>query len=104
MQGLNRGMAAAHPVQTSADPNGQRRRQTRSTARSQIMGRLDRSHRGRQAAVRAVGATAADAQAGWKGRALWTTCSTRMMFHIKGGKENRPKVVKFQLRLDPLAW
>ena len=44
-----------------------------------------------------------DAQAGWKGRALWTTYSTRTMFHLEGGKENRPKVVKFQLRPDPLA-
>jgi hypothetical protein len=44
-----------------------------------------------------------DAQAGWKGRALWTTYSTRTMFHLEGGKENRPKVVKFQLRPDPLV-
>jgi hypothetical protein len=44
-----------------------------------------------------------DAQAGWKGRALWTTYSTRTMFHLEGGKENRPKVVRFQLRPDPLA-
>jgi hypothetical protein len=44
-----------------------------------------------------------DANAGWKGKALWTTYSTRTMFHLEGGKENRPKVVKFQLRPDPLA-
>lgn len=44
-----------------------------------------------------------DANAGWKGRAMWTTYSTRTMFHLEGGKENRPKVVKFQLRPDPLA-
>ena len=44
-----------------------------------------------------------DANAGWKGRALWTTYSTRTMFHLEGGKENRPKVVRFQLRPDPLA-
>jgi hypothetical protein len=44
-----------------------------------------------------------DANAGWKGRALWATYSTRTMFHLEGGKENRPKVVKFQLRPDPLA-
>jgi len=25
------------------------------------------------------------------------------MFHLEGGKENRPKVVRFQLRRDPLA-
>jgi hypothetical protein len=44
-----------------------------------------------------------DASAGWKGRALWTPYSTRTMFHLEGGKENRPKVVRFQLRPDPLA-
>ena len=44
-----------------------------------------------------------DANAGWKGRSLWTTYSTRAMFHLEGGKENRPKVVRFQLRPDPLA-
>jgi hypothetical protein len=44
-----------------------------------------------------------DADAGWKGKALWTTYSTRTMFHLEGGKENRPKVVRFQLRPDPLA-
>ena len=44
-----------------------------------------------------------DANAGWKGKALWTTYSTRTMFHLEGGKENRPKVVRFQLRRDPLA-
>jgi len=44
-----------------------------------------------------------DPSAGWKGRGLWATYSTRAMFHLEGGKENRPKVVKFQLRPDPLA-
>ena len=44
-----------------------------------------------------------DPSAGWKGKALWTTYSTRTMFHLEGGKENRPKVVRFQLRPDPLA-
>ena len=44
-----------------------------------------------------------DPNAGWKGRSLWTTYSTRTMFHLEGGKENRPKVVRFQLRPDPLA-
>ena len=44
-----------------------------------------------------------DANAGWKGRGLWATTSTRAMFHLEGGKENRPKVVKFQMRPDPLA-
>jgi hypothetical protein len=44
-----------------------------------------------------------DPNGGWKGRALWTTYSTRTMFHLEGGKENRPKVVRFQIRPDPLA-
>jgi len=44
-----------------------------------------------------------DANAGWKGRSLWTTFSTRTVFHLEGGTDNRPKVVRFQLRPDPLA-
>ena len=42
-------------------------------------------------------------RAGWKGKALWATYSTRTVFHVEGGTENRPRVVKFQLRPDPLA-
>ncbi len=44
-----------------------------------------------------------DANAGWKGRELWTTYSTRTMFHLETGKGTLPKVVRFQLRSDPLA-
>ena len=44
-----------------------------------------------------------DPNGGWKGRGLWTTTSTRAPFHMEGGKGTRPKVVKFQLRPDPLA-
>jgi hypothetical protein len=44
-----------------------------------------------------------DANAGWRGRSLWTTYSTRAMFHLEGGKQNKPKVVRFQLRTDPLG-
>jgi hypothetical protein len=44
-----------------------------------------------------------DPNAGWKGRSLWATDSTRTVFHVEGGKENRPKVYRFQLRPDPLA-
>jgi hypothetical protein len=44
-----------------------------------------------------------DPNAGWKGRALWATDSTRTVFHNEGGKENRPRVVRFQLRPNPLA-
>ena len=44
-----------------------------------------------------------DPNAGWKGRGLWATYSTRAVFHSEGGTENRPRVVKFQVRPDPLA-
>jgi hypothetical protein len=44
-----------------------------------------------------------DPNGGWKGRSLWATNSTRTQFHNEGGKENRPKVVRFQVRPDPLA-
>jgi hypothetical protein len=40
---------------------------------------------------------------GWKGRGLWTTVSTRAPFHMETGKGTTSKVVKFQLRPDPLA-
>jgi len=41
--------------------------------------------------------------AGWKGKGLWATSANRTVFHVEGGKENRPKVIHFQLRPDPLA-
>jgi hypothetical protein len=44
-----------------------------------------------------------DPNAGWKGKALWTTYATRAMFHLETGKGTFPKVVQFQLRPDPLA-
>jgi hypothetical protein len=44
-----------------------------------------------------------DPNIGWKGRELWTTYSTRTMFHLETGKGTLPKVVRFQLRPDPLA-
>jgi hypothetical protein len=44
-----------------------------------------------------------DPKAGWKGRALWATNSTRTPFHSEGGTQGRPRVMKFQLRPDPLA-
>jgi hypothetical protein len=44
-----------------------------------------------------------DPRAGWKGRGLWTTVSTRTPFHMETGKGTPPKVLKFQLRPDPLA-
>ena len=44
-----------------------------------------------------------DPQAGWKGKGLWSTYSTRAPFHSEGGKGTMSKVVHFQLRPDPLA-
>jgi hypothetical protein len=44
-----------------------------------------------------------DPNGGWKGRSLWSTTSTRTPFHNEGGKEAKPKVIRFQIRPDPLA-
>ena len=44
-----------------------------------------------------------DPNAGWKGKGLWATVSTRAPFHMEGGKDTTSKVLKFQLRPDPLA-
>jgi len=44
-----------------------------------------------------------DPDAGWKGKGVWTTISTRAPFHMEGGAGNTSKVIKFQLRPDPLA-
>jgi hypothetical protein len=44
-----------------------------------------------------------DPNAGWKGRGVWTTISTRAPFHMEGGKANTSKVIRFQMRPDPLA-
>ena len=44
-----------------------------------------------------------DPRAGWKGKGLWATVSTRAPFHLEGGKGTTSKVLKFQLRPDPLA-
>jgi hypothetical protein len=44
-----------------------------------------------------------DSNGGWKGRGLWSTYGNRTPFHNEGGKGTKPKVVKFQVRPDPLA-
>ena len=44
-----------------------------------------------------------DANAGWKGRGVWTTFASRAMFHSEGGVQRKPQAVKFQLRPNPLA-
>jgi hypothetical protein len=44
-----------------------------------------------------------DPAAGWKGKGLWATISTRTPFHMETGKGTTSKVMHFQLRPDPLA-
>ena len=44
-----------------------------------------------------------DPNAGWKGRGLWASISTRAPFHMEGGKGMTSKAIRFQLRPDPLA-
>ncbi len=44
-----------------------------------------------------------DAKAGWKGKGVWATISTRAPFHMEGGKGTTSKVMHFQVRADPLA-
>lgn len=44
-----------------------------------------------------------DPKAGWKGRALWSVYAQDTPWHQEGGKSQRPKVVKFQVRPNPLA-
>ncbi len=44
-----------------------------------------------------------DPKAGWKGRALYANYGTHFVWHIEGGKGTKGKIVKFQLRPNPLA-
>jgi hypothetical protein len=44
-----------------------------------------------------------DPNNGWKGKAIYTTYATRAPFHAEGGKGTTSKLVKFQMRPDPLA-
>jgi hypothetical protein len=44
-----------------------------------------------------------DPNSGWKSRGLWSTVSTRAPFHMETGKGTMSKVIRFQLRPDPLA-
>ncbi len=54
-------------------------------------------------AARAASGRIDDPNAGWKGRALWSSYSMYTPWHQEGGKGSRSKVVKFQVRPDPLA-
>ena len=44
-----------------------------------------------------------DPNGGWKGKGLWSTVSTRTPFHMETSPGTTSKVIKFQLRPDPLA-
>jgi hypothetical protein len=44
-----------------------------------------------------------DPKGGWKGKGIYTTYATRAPFHVEGGKGTTSKVIKFQVRPDPLA-
>jgi hypothetical protein len=44
-----------------------------------------------------------EASTGWKGRALYANYGTHFVWHIEGGKGTKGKIVKFQIRPDPLA-
>jgi len=44
-----------------------------------------------------------DPKGGWKGRALYANYGTNFLWHIEGGKGTKSKLVRFQVRPDPLA-
>lgn len=44
-----------------------------------------------------------DPDAGWRGRGLWATISSRAPFHMETGAGTQSKVYHFQLRPDPLS-
>lgn len=44
-----------------------------------------------------------DPDAGWKGRGLYANYGTHLVWHTEGGKGTTGKVVKFQIRPDPLS-
>ena len=57
------------------------------------LGMFTRSHDGR----------IDDPRGGWKGRAVWTTYASAANWHIEGGVGQNSKVVKMQMRPNPLA-
>jgi hypothetical protein len=44
-----------------------------------------------------------DPKAGWKGRGMYANYGTHFVWHIEGGKGTKGKLVKFQVRPDPMA-
>jgi hypothetical protein len=53
--------------------------------------------------ARGMDARIDDASAGWKGRALYSNYGTHFVWQIEGGKGTKGKIVKFQIRPNPLA-
>ena len=45
-----------------------------------------------------------DPDAGWKGRGVWADFGTNIPWHLEGGQGTTSKIVKFQIRPDPLAY
>jgi len=45
-----------------------------------------------------------DPDLGWKGRALYSNYGTHLVWHTEGGKGTKGKVVKFQIRENPLQY
>ena len=45
-----------------------------------------------------------DPDTGWKGRGVWADFGTNAPWHIEGGAGTSSKIVKFQIRPDPLAF
>ena len=99
---LGRPARHARPRQGHADRHRQRERVRCSRSRT---ARWSTSRARIRWASTPRGSTAASTTRtrGWKGRGIWTTAGNRTPFHVEGGKGNLPKVVKFQLRPDPLA-
>ena len=44
-----------------------------------------------------------NASGGWKGKGIYTTIASRAPFHMEGGKGNTSKLIRFQMRPDPLS-
>ena len=44
-----------------------------------------------------------DPNGGWKGKGIYGTVATRAPFHMEGGKGTTSKLIKWQVRPDPLA-
>ncbi len=44
-----------------------------------------------------------DPTTGWKGKGLWSSYSNYAAWHLEGGPGTNQKVIKFQIRPDPLA-